>query len=344
MKQTYRSKKRLRRMTRKRGGANANCQNESKKATYKISSCEALGFTSTMREASFGAEYQKTSVAGIHDDGEQRTVQQLRELTFLGMVDWWERKLGRKGPQYNRLGIDRRRPNEIRHFDYDSDSIHKINYEKRSKEDTPEEFKLFIDSLKAYPINPDMEQIANSVILFDTLDVLGAFYHRYKIVIERFLAAMENVSGGVKGFFKSQLESGMYGYKGDMKPYEGTASFETCSTDENFPEEIRTKFKVIAEMLKNDIASKDFPIQIALDRSQCLMFLIVKKVKLPKCFEMDPRIVRLAKTIVQIGWGRSSLEEAAGAIKLDMTVGWLQFIQSKYDELNDPPVTFNMFE
>ncbi len=331
-------------MTRKRGGANANCQNESKKARYKISSCEALGFSTTMREASFGAEYQKTSIGGIHDDGEQRTVEQLRELTFLGMVDWWERKLGRTGPKLNRLGIDRRKPSEMRHFDYDSDFIRRISYEKKAKNESPEEFKMAIDTYKAYPIDVDMDNIERSVKIFDTLDILGAFYHRYKIVIERFTAAMENVNKGVKGFFKDQLESGKYGYKGDMKPYEGTDSFETCSTDENFPEEIRAKFKIIAEMLKNDITSKDFPIQIALDRSQCLMFLIVKKVALPKCFEMDPRIVRLAKTIVQIGWGRSSLEEGVGKIKLDITVAWLQFIQTKYNELNDPPVTFNVFE
>jgi hypothetical protein len=332
MKRTYRSKRKLRRFTRKRGGANANCENETKKAKYKISSCEALGFTTTMREAGLGTEYQKTSIAGIHNDGEQRTVEQLRELTFLGMVDWWSRKLKSK------------KSGDYRPFDYDSDTIRKINYDKKDKGDTPEEFKQYIDALKAYPINPDMEQLESSLKIFDTLDILGAFYHRYKIVIERFTAAMENVSGGVKGFFKDQLESGKYGYKGDMTPYEGTGSFETCSTDENFPEEIRTKFKVIAEMLKNDIASKDFPIQIALDRTQCIMFLIVKKVKLPKCFMMDPRIERLAKTIVRIGWGRSSLEESLGAIKLDMTVGWLEFIQNKYDQLNDPPVTFNLFE
>ena len=343
MKRTYRSKRKLRRFTRKRGGANASCENETKKAKYKISSCEALGFTTTMREAGLGIEYQKTSIAGIHDNGEQRPIEQLRELTFLGMADWWERKLGRRKPEQDRLGFNKPlKASEVRHFDFDSDSIRQISYAKKEKGDTPEDFKLFIDSYKSFPI--DHENMEKGVEIFDTLDTLGAFYHRYKIVLERFGEAIDNLNKGVKGFFQKDLESGKYGFNGDMTPYEGTDSYERFSTDEHFPETIRTSFKVLADMVKDDILSKDFPIQIAIDRTQCVMFLIVKKAAIPKCFVMDKRIASLAKSIVQIGWGRSSLVDSSGEPQLQMTVAWLRFIQQKYNQLIDPPVTFNLFE
>ena len=74
-----------------------------------------------MREASFGSQYTKTSIAGIHEDGETYSMERLQQLTFLGMIDWWEV-----------VGLHRRKE-EQRKFDYSRDLLRMINDTKIEK-------------------------------------------------------------------------------------------------------------------------------------------------------------------------------------------------------------------
>lgn len=316
-------------------------RNLTRKRFYKggaLLNCEGLGFTKQMREASFGSQYTKTSIVGIHEDGETYSMERLQQLTFLGMIDWWEV-----------VGLHRRKE-EQRKFDYSRDLLRMINDTKIEKGDTPESVKNAIDSFKAAPIIGmddihDQAKLEIGVRIFDTLDILGAFYHRFKIVAERYSYAIRNLNQGIKGFFGPLLLQGKYGFDpatSDITLYEGPESYTRFMDDPNFTEKTRDVFKKMAVFVASDIYSKDLPMEIAIDRAQCIMFAIVKKVALPKGFVMDDRITALASKPIIISQYHQ-LINGIGTIKLQATFHWLDYIEYLYIKLNDPPVTFGVF-
>ena len=157
----------------------------------------------------------------------------------------------------------------------------------------------------------------------ETLAILGAFYHRYKIVAEQYNKAHANLQAGLKRFI----------------PSASSASYKEQ------PPKLAPKAKLLVDKL-DAYATSEIPIYLpmeqAIDRAQCIMFYIVKhKGKLPPRFEMDPRIETRAREEVRIN-DRPGILETSFAIALEPTVKWLDFVKKEYEELGSPPVTFKV--
>jgi hypothetical protein len=174
----------------------------------------------------------------------------------------------------------------------------------------------------------------------ETLAILGAFFHRYKVVAEKVGHARVNLNKGVSHFFIAP----------QFKDYTGKHSYKTylkANKNEKFHkmfiERHKESLEKLARFVDIDIEAKDLPIENAIDKAQCLMYYIVKhKGEVPPGFVMDPRIERRAKEEIHINTFPDSLQ-GAGAVKLDPTLKWLVFVEEAFNELNDPPVTFNVF-
>ena len=161
----------------------------------------------------------------------------------------------------------------------------------------------------------------------ETLAILGAFYHRYKVVAEQYNKANANLQAGLKRFIPSpQALSGPTSYR--------QANFKMAPAAKSLLPKLDT------------YATSDVPIYLpmeqAIDRVQCIMFYIVKhKGTLPTGFVMDPRIETRAKQEIRINTMPGILDNPT-AIALDPTVKWLDFVQREYEELGSPPVTFKV--
>ena len=157
----------------------------------------------------------------------------------------------------------------------------------------------------------------------ETLAILGAFYHRYKIVAEQYNKANANLQAGLKRFI----------------PSASSASYKEP------PARLAPQIKSLLPRL-DAYATSEVPIYLhmeqAIDRAQCIMFYIVKhKGKLPPGFEMDPRIEARAREEIRINKIPGILENPT-AMAIEPTLKWLDFVKKEYEELGSPPVTFKV--
>jgi hypothetical protein len=90
-------------------------------------------------------------------------------------------------------------------------------------------------------------------------------------------------------------------------------------------------------------AGKDLFIEMATDRTQCIMYYIVKNGRLPPGFTMDPRIEKRAKTPINISEHKDELNTIAVPLRLEKTIGWLEFQRSDAAEMAEPIVNFGVF-
>lgn len=169
----------------------------------------------------------------------------------------------------------------------------------------------------------------------EILAILGAFYHRYKVVAERYAQAKKNTEGGVKQFFP-EIKNSLSGPNSYTKP-EALRIHKT----------IREYFPKLQEYAKNQ-KELDFFIQTALDRVQCVMFYIVKhKGELPPGFTMDPRIEEKAREPISLttddAHPEDSLKINNPLRKIESTLKTLNIIKKENKELT-PVVTFGIFE
>lgn len=169
------------------------------------------------------------------------------------------------------------------------------------------------------------------------LRILGAFFHRYKVVAERLAVARANLNGGVSSFLIAER----------FKEWKGKNSYQKLlNSAQKLAPPLRKKLEELAKFLKEnkDFEAYDLPIEFAIDRAQCLMFYIVKhKGELPPGFIMDPRIEERAQTPVEIMNGESDLKSPLVPNKVDSTIAWLSFAKAEHDVLREPLVTFGVF-
>lgn len=161
------------------------------------------------------------------------------------------------------------------------------------------------------------------------LKILGAFFHRYKIVAERVGAARNNLSKGVYGFFN----------QAQYTQFTGETSYDVFlkNPPPKFYEPMKKKIQVLANLVGDKAI--DLPIETAIDRAQCVMFYIVKhKGQLPPGFAMDERIKIRAQTPIVLP---SDLSSGAPGFKIEATIAWLDFAKRESVELDN--VTFNVF-
>lgn len=165
------------------------------------------------------------------------------------------------------------------------------------------------------------------------LQVLGAFFHRYKIVAEKIAVLRRNVAKGISAFFTR------------YSAYTGKNSYGKLLADKNtfarpLPTAVLESLPIFVRHVSVNTTISDLPIEMAIDRAQCLMFYIVKQKGMsPPGFQMDPRIERRAKAPILIDGDL----DAFAALKLDPTLKWLEFLEEASNDLRDPPVTFGLF-
>ena len=195
----------------------------------------------------------------------------------------------------------------------------------------------YIEELKKQGIDFTDEDIGR-IKANKSLQILGAFYHRYKIVAERFSQAQSNFEKGVYHFLR-----GISRYnKIKMNTFVGKNSYRQFLEAQNISkgDSIKKYITKLSEFASLNFEGRDTVIELAIDRAQCLMFYIVKhKGNLPPGFVMDDRIKTRAEMPIDRGDPRSFM-----ALKLVATVDWLEFLVSESDALGNPEVTFGVFD
>ena len=141
----------------------------------------------------------------------------------------------------------------------------------------------------------------------EVVQELGAFFLRYKVVAERF------------GKLRQHLEA----------PEEHV-----------FPKHPRALAK-LKEYVKggekrDSFLAMDVPIEVAIDRAQCLLWYIIKhKGAVPAGFVMDARISEKAKkSLTDLPYDLRSIGTVLNAIPV---------LEKESADLRDPPVTFGVF-
>ena len=160
-----------------------------------------------------------------------------------------------------------------------------------------------------------------------TLEILSAFFFRYKIVAERLQAVVQ--------------------------------LFDSIDLDDRLIS--KRQYKQLKAFHEKAINSKvvqvwDFPIQKAVERAQCLMFYIVKhKGELPPGFVMDKRVEeRAAQPIILSDWHllqdeflgryRNLPPKELMEKRINALLIWLSFLESEFRKLAFPPVDFDIFD
>jgi len=149
---------------------------------------------------------------------------------------------------------------------------------------------------------------ADRVKALTVVQELGAFFLRYKVVAERFAKARYYVLQDSESFSRFSPKA-LAKIKDYLKDGEKHDMFLTL----------------------------DFPIEIAIDRAQCLLWYIVNhKGNVPDGFVMDERVSKKARTPI------------ADLTDIDMFVigSFLKtatVLEKESEYLRDPPVTFGVF-
>lgn len=185
---------------------------------------------------------------------------------------------------------------------------------------------------------PYSEQDLTKLKENETLAILGAFFHRYKVVAERLQAARRVLYEGL-----SYLFSG----KASMKNLSGVTSYKQFmnqSPQIKVSPVLKDAIEKMSAFVDSDITAKDLAIESAIDKAQCLMFYIVKhKGETPPGFVMDPRIESRAKQPIVIERS-DTLKERLGILTFKAALHWFEFLENAYTDLTVPPVTFGVFE
>jgi hypothetical protein len=186
----------------------------------------------------------------------------------------------------------------------------------------------------------------------EVLKDLSVFYNRYKIVAEKLPLAINLFNGGIQSIYTNFFPA---------ETYVGPASFATMLSNikqngSKYKLNGYEKLKINSPVIKSleilssykdiDFSIKDLPIEIAIDRAQCIIFYIVKhKGQFPPGFVMDERISRRAHEELKMSIPFDILKRKEFIYhnaKLFAVERWLSFLNIAYDELSEHPVTFGL--
>lgn len=317
--------------------------------------CLAEGFDNTMRLASLGQDY---NIGSIHSDGETWSIEKMRKILFLGIIPWYDKRVKRPGNEKKAVE-DRRRFNyskdELKSFDdpNEEEEIKNMLYMRPFFPDLQDFDDKLYKKLKSKKITNDQyDELRNAKIkeytelgkhILNTLLILGSFFLRFKVVDERYAAAEKNYNAGIYGFLGSELENGKYGATPqNIHEYKGPESFAKFMDDEqSFPDKtMRGYIKRLASFNAQALSEAEFNILSAVDKCQCLMFVIVKEVKIRNNFIMDPRIENLAKNILNF-YG-DYIQSGGFDNKMKATINILDYVLQIDNNLKNPPLTFGI--
>ena len=175
------------------------------------------------------------------------------------------------------------------------------------------------------------------------LAVLGAFFHRFKVVDEAFWAVEARLGRAHEGrsFFAVLPEP--------MRTRVYTKQWAAAPS----PDVKKIQAVLATEASRNAFLMLRLPINIALDRTQCLLYYVCKHEELPDGFRMDPRIERWARTPIAIslpdGRGKvqrlldkEDLQSPSPQIALSAVAQWITVFETVAADLM-PEVTFGVF-
>ncbi len=174
--------------------------------------------------------------------------------------------------------------------------------------------------------------------------ILGAFFHRFKIVMER-LDALRDKLNTPKTFFSDheQVEKRMLQILGRLhKDKLNTGEYDDQKTDL-----LNILFKYDPELTqqkKQELTNKIQIIENTLNIVQCILYEIMRIGKLPEGFVMDPRIEEYARNEIII-LDRSDYEGMPDfpENRYEFAVKWLHFVDRFNAQINEEnPVTFKI--
>jgi hypothetical protein len=194
-------------------------------------------------------------------------------------------------------------------------------------------------------ITPYTEEEIQALKSNEILKDLGVFFNRYKIVAEKLPVAIRLFNGGLRSICTSLFSDPRFAGP------ESFGNFLDTFTP-NAPRLIKIgtgakkSLEILATFKDIDFRAKDFPIEVAIDRVQCIIFYIVKhKGELPPGFVMDERITRRAHEELKMSMPSDILRRDEPFFfngKLMAVQRWLSFLNESYTELSEPPVTFGL--
>ncbi len=173
----------------------------------------------------------------------------------------------------------------------------------------------------------------------EDVQTLGAFFHRFKIVLEKLLILLDLLQLGMN-FFIPNLES-----MSELVIKKAVEKFEfhlkRHEDKYDYPIEIKELFSNILHGRQDisHIGKSMYKIEGAMNKVQCLMYQTMKDGKLPDGFVMDERIKTLAEKEIHVS---SHKEQGPPPIHLryDYCVGWLSYLKDFEELYGDAPLTF----
>jgi hypothetical protein len=177
--------------------------------------------------------------------------------------------------------------------------------------------------------------------------ILGAFFHRFKIVMERLNVLMLHLDKPSTEFFidGSTMRSLARAFQ---------KCKETILKDSNEYEEYKTKLQTFLftvddkhkALIKSELSNKIHIIESTLNKVQCVLYETMKIGKLPNDFVMDPRIDSYSKMEIIILLDNANYEKRMPDLpfeRYEFTIKWMKFVDEFNNSINDKsPVTFNL--
>lgn len=162
------------------------------------------------------------------------------------------------------------------------------------------------------------------------LNILGAFFHRYKIVSENISLIRRILKKGPKEFFTIASEKTWASFLENPK-----------IKSKNLPWKPNAIF--LSELDNEKFFAIDIPIETIIDKVQCLIWIIIKNKSLPSGFIMNKLIEEKAKTPILINGDTPLAEEHLPLKKLEKVRNWIQFIIKESNEFSSETFDFGVF-
>jgi len=171
------------------------------------------------------------------------------------------------------------------------------------------------------------------------VQILGAFFHRYKVFIEHIHTARQALRKGWPAILmipgkKDQLIVRLYQSKKD--------------SDQKLFMDLFTMQEYFYGTKKyDDFFTAELPLESAVEKVQCLLWVIVKNKKLPPGFVMDKRIEIRAKTPIILMDGQTNFGDDLSSRRFNYSipqiVKLISIVETDKIELMNPEVTFGVY-
>ena len=187
----------------------------------------------------------------------------------------------------------------------------------------------------------DTDQCSN-VKNMDDVKILGAFFHRYKVYSEHI--------GKVQDFLKNYKKEKF----GTLNKILQRLEQSDKNSDKNSDKKLYSDIKMVESYTRpsekyEDFLSMDLPIESAIDKVQCLLWVIVKKGELPDGFVMDKRIKERALepikvTMFDYSTFLNNIRAFSPVPAFTAAAKLIKAVKKDNIELSEPPLTFGVFK